>query len=90
MTETVVVAIIAGGLPLLGTIISNFFTHTKTIYRIDQLEKKVEKHNNLVERMYCCENSINLLDEKIKNNGEDIDELKRRVEVGKFSDGNIA
>ena len=40
----------------LGTIIGTFagiMTSTKlTNYRLEQLEKKVDKHNNLVERMY--------------------------------------
>lgn len=78
MTDSIVVALISGGLALLGTVLSNLFAHSKTIYRIEQLEKKQDKHNNLIERMYCCESSINLLDEKIKHNEEDIDELKRR------------
>lgn len=30
-------------------------------YRLTQLEKKVDKHNNLVERMYKCEEDIVLL-----------------------------
>ena len=79
MTETVIVAIIAGGLPLVGTVISNLFTHTKTIYRIDQLEKKVEKHNNLVERMYVAEGQIKVLEEKHKDLDADFGDLKRKV-----------
>ena len=30
-------------------------------YRLTQLEKKVDKHNNLVERMYKCEEAIMVL-----------------------------
>ena len=41
-----------------------------TIYRISQLEKKVEKHNNLVERMVKVENSV-------KSAHHRIDELRR-------------
>lgn len=37
-----------------------------TAYRLEQLEKKVEKHNNLVERVYHLENDEKLVDEKIK------------------------
>lgn len=29
-----------------------------TNYRLEQLEKKVQKHNNLVERMVCAEESL--------------------------------
>lgn len=33
-------------------------------YRLDKLEEKVDKHNNLVERMYEAEGRIDVLDEK--------------------------
>lgn len=72
MTEAVIVAIITGGITLVGTVISNVLNHSKTIYRIDQLERKVEKHNNLVERMYICEGQIKVLE-------NDISDLKGRA-----------
>ena len=71
MTEAIVVASITGGITLAGTVISNVFNHSKTMYRIDQLEKKVEKHNNLVERMYIAEGEIKVLE-------NDINDLKGR------------
>ena len=47
--------IIVAGFSLAGTLIGSLagiMTANKlTVYRIEQLEKKVEKHNNLVERM---------------------------------------
>ena len=77
MTEAIVVAIIGGLLTLIGTILSNYMTHSKTIYRIDQLEKKVEKHNNLVERMYIAEGQIRVLEEKQKDFDEDLTDVKK-------------
>jgi hypothetical protein len=47
-----------------------------TIYRIDQLEEKVNKHNNLVERMFCAEKCIGLIDEKIKVANHRLDDLE--------------
>jgi len=67
MTEAIVVAGITGGITLAGTVISNVFNHSKTMYRIDQLEKKVEKHNNLVERMYIAEGEIKVLENDIND-----------------------
>lgn len=67
MTEAIVVASITGGITLAGTVISNVFNHSKTMYRIDQLEKKVEKHNNLVERMYIAEGEIKVLENDIND-----------------------
>ena len=77
MTEAIIVAIITGGITLIGTVISNVLNHSKTIYRIDQLERKVEKHNNLVERMYICEGQIKLLEEKQHDVEQDVEEVKR-------------
>lgn len=56
-----------------GIIIANKLTN----YRIEQLEKKVDKHNNLVERMYGVEERVALLDEKQKVANHRIDDLER-------------
>ena len=65
MSEVVIVAIIS----LVGTLCGTFggiMTSSRlTGYRIEQLEKKVEKHNNLVERVYRLEYNDKLLEEKI-------------------------
>ena len=53
--------IVVAGLSLLGTlggsIIGILTANQLTKYRIEQLEKKVNKHNNLVERMIVVEQS---------------------------------
>lgn len=55
MSDTIIV----GLLSLLGTLAGTFggiITASKlTTYRIEQLEKKVEKHNSIVERTYKLE-----------------------------------
>ena len=79
MSEVVIVAIIS----LLGTLCGTFggiMTSSRlTGYRIEQLEKKVEKHNNLVERMYIAEGEIKVLEEKQKDLDADFIELKRKA-----------
>jgi len=66
VSDVVVVAIIS----LCGTLIGTFggiIASTKlTTYRIEQLEKKVEKHNTLVERMYRVEEDIAIINTKVK------------------------
>ena len=56
---------------LLGTLIGTFggiLTGTKLMnYRIDQLEKKVEKHNNIIERMYRAEGHIEELQHDVRD-----------------------
>lgn len=77
MSEAVIVALIAGGLAFAGTVVSNIFTHSKTILRLDILERKVEAHNHLVERMYICEGEIKVLEEKQRDFEGDLSDLKR-------------
>jgi len=65
VSEVVVVSVIS----LCGTLIGTFggiIASTKlTAYRIEQLEKKVEKHNTLVERMYKVEEDIAIINTKV-------------------------
>lgn len=73
MTEAIAVACITGGLAVLGNVIIAIMNSKLTIYRIEQLEKKVEKHNNLVERVAVIER-----DEQTQ--WKRIDELRSELE----------
>jgi hypothetical protein len=81
MTDVIIVAIITGGLSLTGTLFGSYLSHKKSIalilYRLEQLEKKVDAQNNLVERTYCLEKRCDLTDEKIKVANHRIDDLER-------------
>ena len=69
--------IIIAVLSLLGTIIGSLTgvlaTHRLSSYRIQQLEKKVDKHNSIVERTYRLEEMM-----KVANNR--INDLERHEE----------
>ena len=54
----IVVALITGGLMLVGNIIVSVVNNAKTIYRIEQLEKKQDKYNTLQERTLLNEKDI--------------------------------
>ena len=69
MTDTVIVAIIS----LLGTLLGSFGGTQLVKYRIEQLEKKVEKHNSIVEKTY-------ILEEKVKVANHRIGDLERKGE----------
>ena len=62
--ESIIVAIISGGLALIGTVASNLSAHSKTMYRIEQLEKKQDIHNQVIERVYQLEKVTEVLDER--------------------------
>ena len=77
MTDTIIVA----GISLVGTLAGTFggiMTSNKlTGYRIEQLEKKVEKHNNVVERVFRLEDNDKLLEEKISVANHRIADLEK-------------
>ena len=76
MNDVVLVALIS----LIGTLGGTFggiITASKlTNYRIEQLEKKVEKHNNVVERVYVLEKHEAVIDEEIKVINHRINDLE--------------
>lgn len=69
MNEAIIVAIITGAVMLIGNIITAYVQNQKTIYRIEQLEKKQDKYNNLQERVLASEKDI-------KHIYYEIDEIK--------------
>ena len=66
MTEAIIVA----ALGLVGTLVGSYLANRKSTvliaYRLEQLEQKVSKHNNLVERTYALEESVALMDERVR------------------------
>ncbi len=80
MNSTIIVAIISGVFTLIGTLGGILASSKLTAYRIEQLEKKVDKHNHLVERVYHLEEKDAVVDEQIKAANHRISDLERRVE----------
>lgn len=76
----IITAVISGGSAAIAAIIVAAIQHKKTValidYRLGQLEAKVEKHNNLVERTYELEKVTDLHEEKIKVANHRIDDLE--------------
>lgn len=79
MSETVIVTIISFTGTLLGTLGGIIASAKLTIYRIEQLEKKVEKHNNLIERVFKLEEHGAVIDEQIKVANHRIDDLEKQT-----------
>lgn len=79
MTETVIVAILS----LVGTLAGTYFAHRKSsaliAYRLEQLEKKVQLHNNAVERLYKVEKTLDVYEEKFKVANHRIDDLEHET-----------
>lgn len=72
LTE-IAVSLIAFAGTLVGTLGGILAANKLSLYRIEQLEKKVSKHNNLIERMFIVEISV-------KSAHHRIDELRKEIE----------
>ena len=68
--QEIIIAIISGlfvAVPsLIATILSNKKTTALVTYRVEQLEKKVEKHNSVMERTFKLEEDMVCIKEDIK------------------------
>ena len=68
----VIAAAITAILGFLGTYLANRKQTVLIAYRIEELEKKVNKHNNLIERMYKVEGNVTELQ-------HDVSEMKGKI-----------
>ena len=65
MSEVVIVAILSLIGTLIGSLTGILTANKLTNYRIEQLEKKVEKHNNVIERVYKLEKEEAVIQDEI-------------------------
>ena len=72
MTGEIIVAILS----LIGTLAGSYGGIRLMSYRIEQLEKKQDKHNNLIERTYKLEERTSVQEEQIKIANHRIDDLE--------------
>ena len=77
--EAIIVALIGLAGSAAGSILGVLASARLTNYRLEQLEKKVQAHNNLVERMYHVEERTELQEEKIKVVNHRIEDLEAKV-----------
>ena len=74
--------IIIGVLALIGTLGGAYFANKKTtalvVYRLEQLEKKVDKHNQVIERTFKLEERAEVLEERVRVANHRIDDLEQK------------
>lgn len=66
MTEAIIVALLGLAGTLAGSYLANRKSTALIVYRLEQLEQKVSKHNKLVERTYALEEAVALAEERQK------------------------
>lgn len=77
MSETLLIAILSLAGTLLGSLGGILAANKLTNYRIQELEKKVEKHNQVVERVFNLEKHEAVVDEEIKVANHRLDDLEQ-------------
>nr|WP_295243082.1 MULTISPECIES: hypothetical protein [Ruminococcus]UVY58083.1 MAG: Protein of unknown function (DUF2730) [Bacteriophage sp.] len=83
MTTEIIIALITLAGSAVGTLGGIVINSRMSNYRIEQLEKKVDKHNNLIERTYAIEQHNAVVDEEIKvanHRIEDLEKISERKE----------
>lgn len=75
-------AIVVGILAFIGTLVGAYCSNNKTValvtYRLQALEKKVEQHNKVVERMFIAENDIKTMKKEIEKVEVEVHEIDNK------------
>lgn len=67
MTETIVCALITGGLTLMGVLIANGKQQAITDTKLDELTREVREHNSFAQRVPVIEEQIKVINHRIEN-----------------------
>lgn len=70
MNESIIVALISGGLTLVGVLVANSKSQAVTDTKLEELTREVREHNNFAKRMPVVE-------EQIKNINHRLDDLEK-------------
>lgn len=81
MSDEIITALIGLGGSALGSIIGIICNSKVTAYRLKELEKKVDKHNTVIDRTYKVESRLDVIDEEIKVANHRISDLEERKEI---------
>lgn len=79
MTPEIIVALIAGGVSVLGVVLTNNSSNKILQEQIKELTHQVEKHNSVIERTYEAEKEIDVLKEKQRVANHRIDDLENKI-----------
>lgn len=60
MDASAIVSVISGLATIISVVITVWRTQSKTLYRLDELEKKVDKHDKLSERISVIETILDI------------------------------
>ena len=79
MSDAVIVALLSCGGTLIGSVVGILAANKLTNYRIEQLEKKVEKHNTVVERIAVVERDLKTAFNKVDDSNKRIGNIEAHL-----------
>lgn len=82
MTETIICALITGGLTLMGVLIANGKQQAITDTKLDELTREVREHNSFAQRVPVIEERIKVINHRIANL-EDLNKIEEVKNCGK-------
>ena len=65
--ESIIAALITGGITLLGVLIANGKSQAVTETKLDELTREVREHNNFARRMPVVEEQIKVINHRIED-----------------------
>lgn len=81
--ETIISALITGVTAIIVGVVQNSKTRALIEYRLIELEKKQDKHNDVINRMFIAEKNIEVQEEQIKVANHRIQDLEDLQKKGK-------
>lgn len=76
MNTEIIVATLSSGTSLIVAFVSIYTSNRLIAYKVDELKKQVEKHNNLIERVTVVERDVKTAFKRIDETREDVKSLK--------------
>lgn len=81
MSDVIIAALISAALAATASITVAVIQHRKSValieYRLQQLEKKVDIHNSVIERTYKLEQHVAVSEERFKSFNDRIEDLEQ-------------
>ena len=71
--ESIIVALITGGITMIGVLISNGKAQAVTETKLEELTREVREHNHFAKRMPVVEEQIKVINHRI----DDLEELTK-------------
>lgn len=73
MDTAIICGLISAASAIIVSVITAVFNNKLIMYRLEQLEKKMDKHNSLIERVYNLEEAQSVADERLKHLEKEVD-----------------